>query len=218
MKYKQSIDYPPQHIIDTLSPFVTPRRQQRIADVVSTRLGGIHVALENPYDPHNAAAVIRNCEAMGVYNLHVIGGQAEGFRSQGVTQGSHHWIHLNFYQNLDEFRAKTQGFLIAGACMDGETTLQAVPVEKPVCILLGNEHDGLSPEAIALCDITYRIPMYGMSESFNLSVSAGISLYDLSQRKRQLCGATDLEIVEASTLTANYYLNSVESRLIEQLF
>lgn len=206
------------HIIETLAPFITEQRQARIKDVVSSRLMSIHIALESPYDPHNAAAVIRNCEALGVINLHIIDAEHDGIRSQGVTQGCHSWIKLHFYPSIEVFLQQTKGqFILAGACMDGTQTLNAVPIDKPLCVLLGNENRGLSQTARDACDLTFRIPMFGMSESLNLSVSAGISLYDITQRKRLVCGASDLSPAQADQLTAEYFLNSVQSRLVEQL-
>ena len=109
--------------------------------------------------------------------------------------------------------------MVAGGTVDATVALSDVPVEKPLCIIIGNEQRGLSKSAQAACDIRYQIPMFGMSESLNLSVSAAISLYDTTSRKRQLLKcASDLTQDQQATLRAQYYLNSVSARLSEALF
>ena len=75
--------------------------------------------------------------------------------------------------------------LLVGAITNAKTSLHEIPIDKPMCIILGNEKDGLTKECIQHTNLTYTIPMQGMVNSFNLSVSAGISLYDLVRRRRQ---------------------------------
>lgn len=76
------------------------------------------------------------------------------------------------------------GFKLAGGVPGAEMTLSDVPVEEPLCILLGNEEFGLSEQALSACDYQYSIPMFGMSQSLNLSVSGALTLYDIARRKR----------------------------------
>ena len=132
-----------------------------------------------------------------------------------------YWVNVHYYETLNEFLefAKQAGILLAGGTVDATAALSNVPIEKPLCIIIGNEQRGLSEAAQSACDIRYQIPMFGMSESLNLSVSAAISLYDTTSRKRQqLKCASDLTQQEQSTLRAQYYLNSVSARLSEALF
>jgi tRNA (guanosine-2'-O-)-methyltransferase len=209
--------HPPGSVIEALAPYVTVARQQRIADVVAKRLNSIQVALECPADPHNIAAVVRNCEAFGVVNLHLIKPEQPAPISPGVTQGAHHWIKIHRHDSLTTFLEQRQGLQLAGACMRGEDELTALPLATPLCLILGNEQRGLSQAAREACDFSYRIPMVGMSESLNLSVSTAISLYATTQRRRAQ-GDTDLTPAAAQRLTAEYYLKSVQPRLIAQLF
>ena len=114
---------------------------------------------------------------------------------------------------------KNEKRVIAGAIIHAEKKLSELKIDKPICILIGNEQRGLTHEAKNACDILFSIPMCGMVESLNLSVAAAISLFDLTQRKRMtLKNNTDLSITTEKKLRAKYYLNSVEARLAVNLF
>ena len=103
--------------------------------------------------------------------------------------------------------------------MQADVNISDVPVNNPICLMIGNENRGLSTQAQDACDLTYRIPMHGMSESLNLSVSAAISLYDTTQRKRALLNnAHDLSPTQQLNLRAHYYLHSVNHNTVDILF
>jgi tRNA (guanosine-2'-O-)-methyltransferase len=92
--------------------------------------------------------------------------------------------------------------------------LADVPVDRPLCLVFGNEQAGLSPRARAACDLLFRIPMHGMAESLNLSVAAGIALYALLDRRRAAIGAAgDLSAEQLADLRARWYAKAVDPRL-----
>lgn len=205
-------------IIEALEPFVTDRRKARINSVLSHRLDSIHLAIECPSDINNALAAVRSSEALGVSTIHIITPESDAGSMRTVTQGAFYWTTIIFHQTLEDFleNIKKENRLLAGAIVDGPTILGEIPIENPLCLLVGNEQRGLSDEARNACDILYRIPMVGMSESLNLSVSAAISLYDITQRKRESLKQTgDLPETKKQTLKARYYMNSVNQRLID---
>jgi len=208
-----------QIICDRLQDYVTTRRKERIQQMIERRLHSIQAVLESPYDPHNAAAVVRNCEGFGVLNLDIIDTYHNAIKSPGVTQGAFHWLNIRAHDSLEDYLSRKSNTLLLGAVMDGEYALQDVPIDKPVSVILGNEHAGLSDAALQACDLTYRIPMYGMSESFNLSVSAGISLYELTKKRRKFLDRDgDLTDEQATRLRARAYLKTVDERLAVNLF
>lgn len=214
-------EYPPHVISDKLGQFINDKRKERIESVISGRLQGIQLAIESPADMNNAFAAIRTCEALGVSDIHLITTENNDMTRRRITKGSVYWVNIHYYKNIDEFliAASKAGLVLAGGAIDATVPLSKVSVEKPLCIMVGNEHRGLSKTAQAACDICYQIPMYGMSESMNLSVSAAISLYDTTARKRAMIGtSTDLNEQEQSVLRAQYYLNSVSTKLPEALF
>lgn len=208
----------PLQVITLLEPYLTDRRKQRIDDVLSCRIQSVQVGVEAVYDPHNAAAVIRTAEAFGALHTHFIDIENESVMSKGVTQGAFHWTQNHFYPSLNDFKQATSEVICYGAIMDGEYELSELPLDKPCCLLFGNENRGLSDAAKQHCDKLFRIPMYGMSESLNLSVSAAISLHETLKRKRtQLQQNSDLDSDSYTKLKASYYANSVKPELLEQL-
>lgn len=199
---------------------MTEARQQRIEQVISGRLKGVQLAVECPSDINNALAAIRSCEAMGISTIHIIDPEGDARYARSVTQGAVYWVNLHFHKSLEAFlnTMRSEGILLAGAIMDGDTELTETPIDAPICFVLGNEQRGLSQSAIEACDFLYRIPMVGMSESMNLSVCAAITIYDTSTRKRKLIKAkSDLSAVEQISTRARYYLNSVNPRIINNL-
>ena len=210
----------PEAIIDALEPFVTPRRKGRIEHVLKGRLNGIQLAIEAPSDINNALAAVRTCEAMGVSNIHLITPEGDAGAIRAVTQGAFYWVNIHTYPSFEAFSASLRQTpsQLAGAKMEAPLQLQDIPINNPLCLMMGNEQRGLSKQAQEDCDMLYSIPMVGMSESLNLSVSAAISLYDTTQRKRLALGRqSDLSETERSQMQAKYYLRSVSPRLIKAL-
>ncbi len=210
----------PEVVIETLSQYVTPRRQARIDEVLTGRLPGIQVAIEDPYDPHNAAAVVRSAEVFGASAVHVVRASRKIMQSKGVTSGTSDWVDIHHYNALEPcmHALRGQGMRVAAACVDGDVDLEAIPVDGPLCLLLGNEHAGLTDEAKAAADFRYRIPMYGFAESLNLSVAAAVSLYDVTRRRRAHLGRVgNLDDAARLRTRALYFAVSVDDRLLRGL-
>ena len=103
--------------------------------------------------------------------------------------------------------------------MQGSHTVEELPSDRPLCVLFGNEKLGLSEDMLSRCDLTFRIPMVGMSESLNLSVSAAIVLYATARARRaHLAAPGDLAGAELELMRARYYARSLERRLLDGLF
>lgn len=208
----------PKHILEVLTPYVTEARQARIEDVVTARLTGIQIAIEAPSDPHNAAAVVRTAEALGVLAVHVVAAEGRALHAKRTTQGAFHWVNTYHHRTLDGFLEQVRPtYRLCGAWMDAPTLVDDLPVDEPICVLFGNESRGLSSAAKSACTCGFRISMVGMSESLNLSVSAAITLYELTRRRRALKGQTDLSLEDEMQLRARYYLGSVDQRLYTAL-
>ncbi len=212
--------YTSTEIIDTLEPYVSEKRKQRIVAVIKNRLHSIQLAIEAPADINNALACVRTAEAFGISNVHIITPEADAKYARGITQGAIYWVDVHFYESFAIFlkHIEKQNLALAGGIMQAKNSISEVAVKTPICILIGNEQRGLSDEALAASDILFQIPMVGMSESLNLSVSAAISIFSMSSRKRNLLQQNgDLSTQQQQTLIAKYYLNSVSRRLIENL-
>lgn len=204
-----------ERVTQALAPYLTEARRARIEAVLDGRMRSVHVAIEAPSDPHNAAAVVRTCEALGALGVHVVAAEARALQARTVTQGSFHWVQTHHHDALPGLLAevRARGMRLAGACMDGSVPVGRLPVDQPLCLLFGNEQRGLSPAARRACDVLFHVPMVGMSESLNLSVSAAITLYEVMRRRRAAGPDSDLTPAQRQVLRACYFLGSVDPRL-----
>ena len=212
----------PHVILQQLRPYVTEARQQRIEQVIQHRLNSIQLALECPSDINNAFAAIRTAEVLGVTHIHLIAPEGTSLIARHITQGASYWVSIHYYDTLADFLTyvNLHQLYLVGGVVTATTPLAQVSVTQPLCIFMGNEHRGLSDAAQQACHLRYVIPMVGMTESMNLSVSAAISLYDVTQRKRAMLlpKTSDLSSQEQEYLRAHYFLNSVSERFATRIF
>ncbi len=155
--------------------------------VLDKRLGAVRVVVEHLRHAHNLSAVLRTCEALGVQHVHVVDAAEHCTWSRRITQGAHKWLTVHRHDRFEACAAalRDRGFRMYAAMLDpGAVPLGEIPVDRPVAVVFGNEKAGVSPETRALCDGAYIIPMTGFVQSFNISVAAAISLYDLTRRAR----------------------------------
>jgi tRNA (guanosine-2'-O-)-methyltransferase len=213
--------YGADEVVRRVAPYLTEARVARIEALLSGRLDSLHVAVERLEDPHNGAAVVRTAEALGVMHVHAIELPGGALHGASTTQGAYYWVHTYHHAGREPFldTLRARGVRLAGALMSGQYALDELPVDAPLCVVFGNEKVGLSRELLAACDLTFRIPMVGMSESLNLSVSAAIAMYQLSRARRALLGAGgDLRGPVLAQERARYYARSIEPRMLEGLF
>lgn len=203
-----------EEVTRRLAVGLTPARQARIEGVLRSRVGSVQVAIEAAEDPYNAAAVIRTAEALGAGCVHVIA--AGALVPRRITRGRLYWADTREHADWDGFMGVVPtGMRIAGACVDAATVeLADMPVDRPLCLVFGNEQAGLSARVRAGCVMHFRIPMSGMTESLNLSVAAGIALQEALGRRRTALGAAgDLSVQEMAERRARWYAKAVDPRL-----
>jgi tRNA (guanosine-2'-O-)-methyltransferase len=205
----------PDDVLEALSPQLTEERKARIDDVLARRLASLTVVLENLHDPHNGAAALRSVEGFGLTDLHVVESN-EPFRfAHSVPIGCDKWValtkHKTFAACADLLHAR--GFRLYAAVPGAQMTLSDIDVSQPAALVFGNEHDGLSAEAQAACDATFSIPMTGFTQSFNLSVSVSLGVYETARRRRAFLAADgDLPEQERARLRAEWYALSMDRR------
>lgn len=183
-------------LVDHLSQFVTPNRQRLISNALDKRTNYLTVVLEDIYQSQNASAVLRTCDCLGIQNIHVIENKNEYTINPDVALGSTKWIDINHYNepetknHLECIKGlKAKGFkIVATMPNENDLSLWDLDVEKgPYAFVFGNEKDGISPETAEQADHFVTIPMFGFTESYNISVSAAIILSqvikDLNQKK-----------------------------------
>jgi tRNA (guanosine-2'-O-)-methyltransferase len=166
--------------------------------------------VEDVYDPHNASAAIRTTEAIGLAELHVIevAGSTPFSPSPGVTRGCHRWIdvvkHARANDAIGALRAR--GFAVYATLPGASHDVETVPVARPVAVAFGNEHAGLTAEAVAACDGAIGVPMYGFTESYNLSVTVALVMTRVAARRRaHLGGVGDLDPARIAHLRARWF-------------
>jgi tRNA (guanosine-2'-O-)-methyltransferase len=193
-------------VVDALGPHLGDERREKIDRVAAGRLNGLVVVLENVRDPHNGGAALRSCEAVGVREVHVIG-SSFGF-SERVTQGCDKWLDIRRNEGIGRCVTdlKSRGFKLYAAIPGAPTSLEDLDAVTPAAFLIGNERDGLSEEARAACDVEFTIPMFGFSQSMNLSVATALCVYTHAQRRRRAFGRdNDLDDDALMALRAHYY-------------
>jgi tRNA (guanosine-2'-O-)-methyltransferase len=198
----------PDAVCRALAPMLTPERIARIDHVLSNRLGSVIAAVEDTYDPHNAAATIRTTEALGLHELHVIEPELRFSAAKGVTRGAHRWIELVRWPNAEASVAAlhARGFRVYATQPDAPASIADVDVGSPLAVMFGNEHDGLSSAAVAACDGALAVPMFGFTESFNLSVTVALAMSTLAARRRAYINAPgDLDADLRAHLRARWF-------------
>lgn len=205
----------PDLVVRSLAPVLLPERRRRIERVLHRRVLSVTVVLENLHDPHNGAAAMRTCEAMGLHHVHVVEGREPFSFSRKVSVSAHKWLAVYLHPSIEA----CLGHLVRA----GFTCWAAVPpplharaadrlevsAERPVALVFGNEHEGLTEQALALCPRRFSIPMHGFSESLNLSVSVSLAAREVVARRREALGrAGDLPPRALTQLRAFYYAAS----------
>jgi len=201
--------YGAETLCTTLESMLTPERIARIDAVLAARLVSVAAAVEDTYDPHNAAATIRTCEAFGLQDLHVIEPGERFSAVKGVTRGAQRWLDLHRYKSADLAVAALheRGFRVYATLPDPDAqSIEDVDVSSPIAVIFGNEHAGVSPTAIAACDGAVTVPMFGFMESYNLSVTVGLCMSRLAARRRAHLGKLgDLDPVRHARLRARWF-------------
>ena len=157
--------------------------------IARDRTRHLTVVLENIYQEHNASAVMRSCESFGIQELHVIESRNEYRPQRDIARGAGRWIDMYNYSKGETPLAdcinglKKRGFRIAALTPDADScSIFDIPVEKPTALIFGTEWEGISDTAREMADVCVRIPMVGFTESFNVSVSAALTLQALRHR------------------------------------
>jgi tRNA (guanosine-2'-O-)-methyltransferase len=168
----------PEQVIELLEPLVGNPRRARLRAVLSQRLESVVVMMDAPHDPHNAAAVLRSCDAFGIRELHVVPREEEFQAGAAVSKGTERWVDVVQHDGPAAALASVarRHFEVVAAHPDGELLPEQLAKVPRLALLLGNEHDGIRSGLLAAAATTVRIPMRGFVESLNVSVSAGILL------------------------------------------
>jgi len=195
-------------------------RRARILSVISARLSSVTVVLDRLLDPHNTAAILRTSEGLGISKAHIVSHESQdALAHRRVTQDADKWLDVELHATGAEAaaRLKALGYEVWAGHLDAKAVRHTdLSAARPIALLFGNEHEGPSRETLAACTGTFQIPMAGFTQSFNVSVAAGIALAHLTARRRaHLDAAGDLPEAERVALQERFTL--LAARLARRL-
>jgi tRNA (guanosine-2'-O-)-methyltransferase len=172
---------------------MTPERFAKLKRVLAARQPDLTVLMENVHKSHNIAAILRTCDAVGVYRANGISEEGEIERHHMVSAGSRKWVDVRLHDHLDAacaaLRAEGCQLLAAHLSKDGRD-YREFDYTRPTAFVLGSELWGVTTKAAALADAHVVIPMEGLVSSLNVSVAAALLLYE-ARRQREAAGCYD---------------------------
>lgn len=191
-------------LLDKLLELITPKRVDRFYEVINHRTNHIRVVVEDIFQPQNASAVIRSCDCFGIQNLHIIENRNKYKVNPDVALGSSKWVNLHKHNSTELNNTencinelKNNGYKIIATTPHGKTTsLEDFDVTQKFALFFGTEKDGLSEDVIQKADVRLKVPLYGFTESLNISVCAAVCLQHLTSK--------------AKTKVESYYLTEEE--------
>ena len=200
--------------IACLAEFMTAERYGVLRGSVAMRTRYMTVLAENMYHGQNAAALIRHCDAFGVQEMHTVETLCRFEPNPVIARGSERWVDVHRHASTAEAVAELRrrgSRIVATTPHREDATPETFDVTKgPFALVFGTEHAGISDEAIAAADEFLRIPMCGLVESLNVSASAAILIYQLSERVRRTVDGWRMTEAEQAELMERWMRRSVK--------
>jgi tRNA (guanosine-2'-O-)-methyltransferase len=205
-------------LIEYLASFMTDERKEKIEHILSQRTKHIAVVLEDIYHPYNASAIMRSCECFGIQDLHIIEKTFQYKPNIDVARGANKWTNLIYHNSTKDNtkdcinKLRADGYkIVATALNKNSIPIQELPLNEKVAVFMGTEDSGVSDELLNEADYSIIIPMRGFTQSFNVSVSLGIILYELTNRLTKSNIDWNLTGEEKAELRLDWYKKSVRS-------
>ena len=201
-----------------LEDLVTEERKEIFQEVLKNRTRHFSVILEDLYQKHNTSAITRSCEVFGIQDMHIIENKYKTYVSNQVGKGSQKWLTFHRYNQqehntqacIDAVRA--QGYqIIATTPHETSRFVGDFDVTKKSAFVFGVEKEGVSKMMLEQADGHLKVPMYGFTESLNVSVAAAIVLQDVSTRMRKSGVNWELSEKESEEIYLNWLKKSIKS-------
>jgi tRNA (guanosine-2'-O-)-methyltransferase len=187
-------------LIAQLLAYVTENKREKMQAVIANRTRYITVVLEDLFQEHNASAALRTADIFGVQDVHVVEGRYTFRAVPTIAMGSSKWVDVHPYSSITDAigMLKNQGYRIVATTPHTNCyELPDLPLDQKTALIFGSEQTGLSEQALAHADTFVKIPMYGFVESFNVSVSVALCLYDVIHRLKK--SSIDWKLSEEET-------------------
>lgn len=182
-----------ERLVEYLEGFITEERKNLFDKVIANRTKYLTIALEDIYQSQNASAALRSCDCFGIHEVHIIENRNEFTVHRDIAMGSSKWLSLNKYSEatnntveaINKLRA--EGYrIIATTPHTNDTNLEDFDLTKgKAAFIFGTELTGVSQDVMDNADEFVKIPMYGFTESFNISVCVAMTLHHLSLKLRE---------------------------------
>ncbi len=166
---------------------ISSRRRAKLEKVLAWRQKDLTLVLANIHDPHNVSAIYRSADAFGVAELHLYyTDTAFPVLGRKSSASARKWVNSVRHTDSKELYSalKAQGHqILATNCTPEARPLASYDFTLPTAVIMGNEHRGVSAELSSIADGELYIPMYGMIQSFNVSVAAAIILAEACRQR-----------------------------------
>jgi tRNA (guanosine-2'-O-)-methyltransferase len=215
-------------ILEHLSKFVSEHKKDFINKVLNSRTRHITVVLEDVYQSQNASATLRTSECMGIQDIHIVEQRAKYDINPRVLKGANKWMNLYRYYDrsinntkacFDKLKSEGYKIMVADPAEDGVSIHDIDVSQSKLALVFGNELRGVSKYGLENADQRIKIPMYGFTESLNLSVSVAICVNILITKLHLSALRWHLSENEQNVLKLAWYKKIVRrSDLIEQEF
>lgn len=210
--------------VEYMRGFMSAERAATLERVLSERTRYLTVCMENTFHPQNASALVRNCEAFGVQDIYTVDGSCRFTPNVNIVRGTDKWVDIRRHGSTARAMSalKKAGYrIVATTPRAGDRTLSGFDVSAGrFALVFGTEHAGISDEVTAAADEFIRIPMYGFVESLNISASAAILLYNLTERMRREAADWRLTTAETAELRFRWTMYSIRdsTRILQKKF
>ena len=178
-----------QALYSFLSEFISENKKNKFEEIILQRTRYLTVVLEDIFQPHNASAVLRSCDCFGIQDIHIIENNNKYEINPDVALGSSKWLSLFRYNQTNDNtlsciqHLKSSGYsIVATTPHKDDFTPEQLPLDKKIALVFGTEKEGLTKNAIGMADSFVKIPMYGFTESLNISVSVALLVRSITER------------------------------------
>ncbi|MCQ9639891.1 RNA methyltransferase [Chryseobacterium sp. WG14] len=168
-----------------LKQFLTDERLTKIEHFSHESSDFVLPVMDDVYQFRNAAAIIRSVEACAFHKVVAMEEENVFNPNLTVTKGAETWVEVEKVpKNITSLQnIKDRGYKILAVSLEKNAVmLPDYQITEPIALVFGTELKGVSKEVIDFADETLAIPMYGLTKSFNVSVAAGICMYELKQK------------------------------------
>lgn len=181
-----------KEVYTRFSEYISHNKKELFQKILPERTRHITLVLEDIYQSQNASAVLRTCEAMGIQDVHIIENKYRFKINDDIARGAAQWLSLNYYNQSEENSApcidslKKNNYQIVATSPHSNKTIENIDVNKKTALVLGHEKKGVSEYIARQADEHIKIPIYGFTESYNLSVAAALTLQECIKNTRAL--------------------------------